>query len=257
MQFTTVQSSPRMKIILTLCCWILLFVEVTSNSGGAVLHPRKRTSSGVRGSGKGSGSRRRETKQSENYPTEELVFDTVTLMQAMDEEITLSSTAHTDPHYHPMYSSGGVNYYDDGTVIPPCISDPSELVYVKGMLSSTQTMANCMNNIADPGMLPTYSNGSYHGLTHINTTMVMNNLEVIDEIQGTAQLQFTLRLFWRDDRYSMPLFWDRVDRSAWGIGIDITQTVMENNDVTFWLPIMRFPDAAEVNVMYQCMKVSE
>ncbi len=33
--------------------------------------------------------------------------------------------------------------------IPPCISDPSQVVYINNVISATRTFAACMNNIAD------------------------------------------------------------------------------------------------------------
>ncbi len=140
--------------------------------------------------------------------------------------------------------------------IPPCISDPSQVVYINGVISATSTFFACMNNMADPGMLPTFFNGSYTGITQINTTLVMNNLEYIDEIEGTARLQFSLRLYWQDNRYAMPALWDDMNPNTYSQGIDLTQSVLNNGNTFLWLPTMRFPDASEVNIISQYLKLN-
>lgn len=156
----------------------------------------------------------------------------------------------TEEYLSALYSSSN-SYF------PPCIANASELVYVRGALSATQTFLACTNNIPDPAMLPTYYNGSYHGITVVNSTMVVNNLEYVDEITGTARMQFTIRMYWKDDRFAMPAFWEATNRKDWSVGIDLTDLLLgQNVPVEIWFPLIRFPDATEVNILSQCLKLN-
>ncbi len=103
-------------------------------------------------------------------------------------------------------------------------------------------------------MVPTFFNGSYSGVTVINTTLGMNNLEAINEIDGTARLQFTMRLYWEDRRFAIPALWSQMDPNTYNDGIDLTQTILNNGNVFIWLPTIRFPDASEVNIISQYLK---
>lgn len=143
------------------------------------------------------------------------------------------------------------------TSIPPCIANSSELEYVRGALSATKTFLACVDNIADPAMLPTYYNGSYYENTVINTSLVINNLEFVDEIRGTARLQFSLRLYWKDDRFAMPAFWEASDHSSWELGMDLTDVLFGLQvPVEIWFPLIRFPDASEVNILSQYLQLN-
>lgn len=136
----------------------------------------------------------------------------------------------------------------------PCIFNDSQLAYVNGELSATQTFYNCLANVADPGMIPTYYNGSYHGVLLMNSTMVLNNLERIDEVEGTARLQFSLRLRWRDDRLAMPNFWDKVTPLTQSSGIDLTNIFFTNTSFVIWTPVLRFTDASDVQFQVEYLK---
>ena len=62
---------------------------------------------------------------------------------------------------------------------PPCIKDESDLGYVSGMLSATQTFYNCLNAITDPMSLPNFYNGTANGNVTIYTSIQLNNLHQV------------------------------------------------------------------------------
>lgn len=138
----------------------------------------------------------------------------------------------------------------------PCIWNDSQLAYINGELSATQTFFNCLSNVADPGMLPTYYNGSYHGLLVMNSSMVLNNLERVNEVEGTARLQFSLRLRWQDDRLAMPNFWSKVSAKTQSSGIDLTNVFFTNTSFVVWTPVLRFTDSSDVQFQVEFLKLN-
>eukprot|EP01039_Chlorochromonas_danica_P002365 gene2365-2597_t len=127
----------------------------------------------------------------------------------------------------------------------PCLTNTSQLGYVFGELSATQSFYNCINRISDPAMIPTFYNNRYNGIFDLKTSITLNNLELIDEIEGTARLQFSLRLYWSDDRYAMPVFWNQTDQLTQFRGLDLTD-VLKNQSLVTWMPEIRFPDASSI-----------
>lgn len=125
---------------------------------------------------------------------------------------------------------------------PPCITNESELAYVNGKLSSTQTFYNCMANIPDSGMLASYYNNQLNGQVTFYTAMTLNNIINVDEVSGTATFQFSFGLSWYDQRYAMPLFWAQSGTD----NIDVS-TVVTNDSVLFFIPQLRFPDATDLS----------
>ncbi len=61
----------------------------------------------------------------------------------------------------------------------PCIRDESEIAYVNGIISPTQTFINCLNNIADPYSVPTFYNGSVNGVMIVYNSLQLNNLHSV------------------------------------------------------------------------------
>ena len=70
----------------------------------------------------------------------------------------------------------------------------------------------------------------------------------IDAIAGTATLDFYLRLYWRDNRFNMSVFWSKCSKSMKKDGFDLTRLV-DNGEVSFWLPDIRFHDLAEMEAL--------
>lgn len=133
---------------------------------------------------------------------------------------------------------------------PPCIHNESELIFINEMISATQTIDNCIANIPDPYSIPTFYNGSYQGSMKVFSNIQINNLHDVDAITGTITIDFYLRLFWKDNRFNMPLFWDQLDNSTQAYGVDLTKLVDSNyGNAPFWLPDIRFHDAASIDVI--------
>ena len=74
---------------------------------------------------------------------------------------------------------------------------------------------------------------SYHGT--INTTvvesdMIINNLQSIDELEGSATLDFYFRLFWIDHRLNVPEMWAALNPEVAAQGT-ISHTVIHSSSL--------------------------
>ena len=66
---------------------------------------------------------------------------------------------------------------------PPCINNESQIAYVNGIISATQTFYNCLANIAEPMSLPTIYNGSANGILSVLTSVQLNNLHEVSIVR--------------------------------------------------------------------------
>jgi hypothetical protein len=137
---------------------------------------------------------------------------------------------------------------------PDCINDESEIQYVNGEISATKTFYNCLKNIAEPLSLPSIYNGTVNGVVDVLTSIQFNNLHEIDAVAGKATLDFYLRLFWRDDRYNMPLFWNKMSKKLKSTGIELT-LIKEQDDGQIWYPDVRFHDVTEIEYIVEVSPV--
>lgn len=64
---------------------------------------------------------------------------------------------------------------------PPCITNESDIAYVNGLISATQTFYNCLQNIADPMNIPTFYNGKFNGIMNIYSNIQLNNLHQVTQ----------------------------------------------------------------------------
>lgn len=79
-------------------------------------------------------------------------------------------SAATTPTFSPSLPPNAANQP------PDCITDESEVAYVNGEISATQTFYNCIQNIPDPYNIPTFYNGTFNGVMIINNNIQVNNL---------------------------------------------------------------------------------
>lgn len=86
------------------------------------------------------------------------------------------------------------------------VSSPncSETIFVNGVPSLYFTLQNCLSNIADPILPPSYSEGN--GNTVVVADLLLNNLHQVSEIEGSVTLDFYFRLFWFDHRLNITSF---------------------------------------------------
>jgi hypothetical protein len=86
------------------------------------------------------------------------------------------------------------------------VSNPScsDTVFVNGVPSVYATLQNCLSNIADPILPPSYVEG--YGSTVVVSDMLLNNLHQVSEIEGAVTLDFYFRLYWLDPRLNMTSF---------------------------------------------------
>ena len=141
---------------------------------------------------------------------------------------------------------------------PPCLSDESDIAYDKNLISFSQTMRNCLDNVADPLLIPTFYNSTFNGVILINATIQLNNLHFIDPIAGEVTLDFYLRLYWYDNRLAMPVFWNKMSKSVQANGIELTALVADPEDtgVDIWKPDVRFHDASDVDYIVETIRIN-
>ena len=137
---------------------------------------------------------------------------------------------------------------------PNCINSESDLGYINGQLSFDETFKNCLRNVADAKYLPTFINGTIAGTMNVGTNIVLNNLHEVDALVSKVSIDFYLRLYWRDNRFNMPLYWDRVQPSVRRDGVTIT--ISSIDDVAFWLPDIRFHDIDAFDTLAMTLRVN-
>lgn len=128
-------------------------------------------------------------------------------------------------------------------VPPPCIHNESDLVYIGGYFSVEQTFYNCLANVLGSTFIPTFWNGSYHGQLPVYSSIIMNSLVGIVEVDSTVELTFDLTLQWRDERFDMPGVWEHIPKGF----VDLTSTILQNDSINIWRPNIVFPDAIEMD----------
>ena len=140
----------------------------------------------------------------------------------------------------------------------PCIKDESDIVYVDGLISFSQTMKNCLDHVADPLLIPTFYNNTFNGIILVNSSLQLNNLHFIDPVAGEVTLDFYLRLYWYDNRLAMPLFWNKMSKSVQANGIELTALVADPEDtgVDIWKPDVRFHDASAVDYIVETIRIN-
>ena len=71
------------------------------------------------------------------------------------------------------------NNYNNNDLYTPCIQDESEVIYVNGDVSFGRTFIECYSNLANPGLIPTFINGTYNGIERVNISVGLNNLQSV------------------------------------------------------------------------------
>ena len=90
--------------------------------------------------------------------------------------------------------------------------------------------------------------------TTVNIQYLMSNLQAINEVDGTAGVDFFLRLGWVDERLHFPSLWSALDARITSQGADILQSV--NNELIdpgLWLPDLLFLDVCNYHC---CIRVT-
>jgi hypothetical protein len=64
-------------------------------------------------------------------------------------------------------------------------------------------------------------------------------------------MDFYLRLYWRDNRYNMPIFWEKMSPDVQKYGFEFTRF---QPTINFWKPDIRFHDAATANTIVETIR---
>ena len=70
---------------------------------------------------------------------------------------------------------------------------------------------------------------------------------------GSVTLDFYLRLYWTDNRFNMPMLWNKLSKTVRSNGFEITRILENNSSCPFWLPDIRFHDAASVDYIVEVL----
>jgi hypothetical protein len=85
--------------------------------------------------------------------------------------------------------------------------------------------------------------------------MSQNFFKQVDAVAGSVKVDFYLRLYWRDNRFNMPLFWQKTSPAQRKDGFYLTQ-LLELEELAIWMPDIRFHDAANIEVLAQTLRVN-
>lgn len=134
-----------------------------------------------------------------------------------------------------------------------CINTESDLVYVDSQLSISQTISKCLDNVVDPSIIPVIRNGEIIDTLRVAVSLQLNNIISIDEINKKTLLDFEVILKWEDDRFNMPLFWNKTSNFIQSNGIELTD-LLSSNDI--WKPELKFLNLLEITAESQVFKLN-
>ena len=131
----------------------------------------------------------------------------------------------------------------------PCIANISELVFQQnGLISTKETFLRCLENIPDAKLIPLPATGGPLG---VSSLIQLNNIGTIDPAGALIEVDFFLTLYWQDDRFAMPAYWDQVDNSTRKHGVKLDRIFFDSAGQFIWLPDIFFHDivtlGAQVN----------
>ena len=82
----------------------------------------------------------------------------------------------------------------------------------------------------------------------------------VSELEGSVTLDFLFRLYWLDERLSIPSLWNALSKTTaidlLADGADISGLIRDcSNQLNVWLPDIHFVDAREVNYLAETIKI--
>lgn len=83
-------------------------------------------------------------------------------------------------------------------------SPPCSLTYFDGIVDIEKTLWNCSANIPNPRLINSFNSNS-PGPVSVEVQIKLNNLIKTNEIDGTVDLDMTMRLYWIDTRWSVDI----------------------------------------------------
>lgn len=111
-----------------------------------------------------------------------------------------------------------------------------ELLYRGGLIDLEAMLYNCSKTMLSSSTISSYY--KEYPITVVKSNFALNNLIQIDEIQGTATLDFHFRLSWVDPRWILPddLF-TKLDDGVYYEGIDVMSLASDINlPLYIWSP---------------------
>ena len=133
----------------------------------------------------------------------------------------------------------------------------TETIYhSSGSIDIEQTVYNCSVSMLSPNIPNCFNTGIPQV---VNTSLRLNNLINIDEIQGTATLDFYWRMIWIDERWRIPDLWTKLPTELSRLktdGIELINLISNgNNALSIWRPDLFLQDATEMQVQSETIKL--
>ena len=112
-----------------------------------------------------------------------------------------SSTSTKKPTYKPSSKPTQVPTMPPNSLLdpPPCIGNETDIAYINGMISATQTIYTCLMNVGDPMSIPSFYNGSVQAMMLMYNNIQLNNLHEVSISRSSFFLSFSDFLLFSPD----------------------------------------------------------
>jgi hypothetical protein len=122
-----------------------------------------------------------------------------------------------------------------------------------GVVDIARTLYNCSDNMPSALSPNSYNTGNY---ISVNSSINLNNLVSISEIDGSATLDFYWRMLWVDERWDISDLWSNVPVGLSGEGIELVNMIQNSNSaLNIWMPDLFLQDATQMEVLSETVKL--
>ena len=168
--------------------------------------------------------------------------------------LVLSTSNFIDQDGQPVFDSTTTQSPEiDAAVYPVC----ANVTWKANNPDIRSTMYDCIDNIADAYLPPSYLNNT--NLTEIQIAFALNNLMSVSEIESTVTMDFFFRIYWVDQRLNVPALWDALTEVKPTIltdGIHLEQLIRDDaQPLRIWLPDIYFNNGKELHTMAETIRV--
>ena len=133
---------------------------------------------------------------------------------------------------------------------PLCIYNASDLVYnqyenLQGYSVDTyETFLKCLSRISGPKLIPSLNQSEP---VEVFTSLELNNIGDIDPAGALVELDFYLRLWWKDPRLNMPAYWESLEIGVKEVHLD--RIFYDSAGIFIWRPDIFYHDGLDIKVI--------